>query len=171
MNQKPLNIRASFEAGGSRLHELEVADERALEQLRTVQLLEETIGPRTIRQLGAVLSDRSSETLVRIEEDARRHRAVLEEVIREWAHLARPRREEAPAAEHHLSEQEILESFIELKQSQADVLRRAASAAPNDDLRERLEEVAAREEDTVERLRKLLGTAEASASDDATESE
>lgn len=133
-----------------------MADERALEQLRTVQLLESTVGPKSIRQLENVLAERSRELLVRIEEDSRRHRALLETVITEWAALARPAAKQAPQPESRLSHEEMLSSFIELKESQAEVLRRAAASAPTDHIKQVLAQVADREEATATALKELL---------------
>lgn len=138
--------------------ELAVADERALEQLRTVQLLETTVGPRSIRQLHNVLTERSRELLVKIEEDARRHRAVLETVIQEWGAHARTQTPGPREPETRLTHEEILESFVELKAAQAEVLRRAAQGAPSEHLREMLEDVARREDETAQALRELLPT-------------
>jgi hypothetical protein len=136
-----------------------LALDRSLEQLRTVQLLETTIGPQTVRQLESILAERSTTLLNQIEEDRRRNRALLEVVIDEWARLGQPQPAPAPEPTQpgRLSREEVLSGFIDLKRSQADVLRGALENAPTDRLRALLEEIIQREEATADALRALLG--------------
>lgn len=137
------------------MHELTVGEERALEQLRTVQILEETISPRSLGRLETFLHEERPDLLARLEEDARLHRRILGDVLREWAAARAPRRaREEPEA--RLSREELLSGLAELKEGEAEVLRRAAAFAPRSDLRSTLERIAEREERTARELRGLL---------------
>ncbi|MHB8586559.1 MAG: hypothetical protein ACYDDF_12095 [Thermoplasmatota archaeon] len=137
-------------------------EDRALEQLRTVQLLETTIGPQSIRQLESMLAERSDNLLHQIEENARTNRALLQAVIDGWVAFDKPApRAPAPKHESRLTREEILTGFIELKESQAEVLRAALAVAPSERLASLLQEIIRTEEDTATALRELLPPASA----------
>lgn len=129
-----------------------------LPELETIQLLEETVGPKSLRNLRNAFTDETDRRLV---ESLARHHAEdlreLEDVLSAWRRAAggaapEPRRE-APAPERD----EILRSLVELKESEASILRRAAADAPADSLRERLLALAARAEGAAEKLKSLTG--------------
>lgn len=130
---------------------------KALSELRTIQYLEETVGPAGLRRLADALPDEDAREVVL----ALRRRAAgasleLEAIIEDWnaAVSDRPRRPKklAPGG---LDIAELLESFMEVKRSSAELLRRASREAPTAPLRERLLALAQEEEAAALSLQKL----------------
>ncbi|HET6405303.1 MAG TPA: hypothetical protein VFH78_11705 [Candidatus Thermoplasmatota archaeon] len=127
---------------------------RTLNELRTIQYLEETVGPAGLRRLADALTDDDHRAAV---QELRRRAASasleLESIIEDWSHAVagKPRKARAPAV-GGLDTAEIVESFIEVKRSSAELLRRAARDAPNDRLRERLLALAKEEEQAADSL-------------------
>lgn len=114
--------------------------------LRTVHLIEDAIVQRGLRQLRGLLRDAEGRRLL----DEMTVGAVaslheLDEIIGEWG--GRPESLFAPVADRA----ELLRSFVDLKESEALVLRRAAREAPAA-LRGRLERLADQAEDHARRL-------------------
>lgn len=113
---------------------------RTLNELRTIQYLEETVGPAGLRRLADALTDEDQRLVVQ----ALRRRAAgasleLESILEEWsAILANKPRRTTPLAPGGLDASEIVESFVEVKRSSAELLRRAAKDAPTPKLRERI---------------------------------
>lgn len=131
--------------------------ERVLEQLRTIQLLEESLGPKGLLKLRGIARDADGLDLV--DHLMARSQATLNElteVIEEWGTAANPRLPVREAREERLDREEILQSYIELKEDEAQILKRAATEAPSEDIRERLEVMARREHENAEKLRSLL---------------
>lgn len=130
---------------------------RTLNELRTIQYLEETVGPAGLRRLADALPDEDHRSAV---QELRRRAASasleLESIIEDWSHAVqgKPRKPRAQQA-GGLDTAEIVESFIEVKRSSAELLRRAARDAPNDRLRERLLSLAAEEEQAANTLAKI----------------
>lgn len=124
---------------------------RTLNELRTIQYLEETVGPTGLRRLADALHDEEHRAAV---QELRRRAASasleLESIIEDWSHavVGKPRK---PRAQQPggLDTAEIVESFVEVKRSSAELLRRAARDAPNDRLRDRLLRLAAEEEEAA----------------------
>lgn len=139
-------------------HELSPAVGRALNELRTIQYLEETVGPAGLRRLADALPDDAQREVV---QNIRRRAASasfeLENILEEWNHhlSGKPRRP-TPHPVGGLDTAEILESFIEVKRSSAELLRRSAKEAPTERLRERLLDLAAEEENAAAKLEGLL---------------
>lgn len=124
---------------------------RTLNELRTIQYLEETVGPAGLRRLADALPD--DEQRAAVQELRRRAASAsleLESIIEDWSHAVagKPRKAKAPVA-GGLDMAEIVESFIEVKRSSAELLRRAARDAPSDRLRERLLALAKEEEEAA----------------------
>ena len=137
--------------------ELSSSSLKTLNELRTIQYLEETVGPAGLRRLADALPDETARAAVQ----ALRRRAAsasmeLESIIEDWNAAVRdePRRPK-PLAPGGLDLAELLESFVEVKQSSADLLRRAAKAAPTGALRARIETLAEDEERAARDLRDL----------------
>lgn len=131
---------------------------RTLNELRTIQYLEETVGPAGLRRLADAMHDDEQREIVQ----ALRRRAAsasfeLESIMEEWNRLLTgvPRKAK-PMPTGGLETNEIVESFIEVKRSSAELLRRAAKTAPTDRLRERLTSLAGEEEHAAEQLERLL---------------
>lgn len=126
--------------------------EDPIEGLRTVHLIEEAIIQRGLRQLKDLLRDPEGRRLLDdITVNAVGSVHELEEILREWT----AQREGAPARPAAIPQPdraELLRSFVELKESEAVVLRRAARAAP-EALQPRLEDLAEQAEDHAERLK------------------
>ena len=127
---------------------------RTLNELRTIQYLEETVGPAGLRRLADALQNDEHRSTV---QDLRRRAASasleLESIIEDWSHHVggKPRKTKAPAP-GGLDMAEIVESFVEVKRSSAELLRRAARDAPSERLRERLLALAEEEEQAAVKL-------------------
>lgn len=140
------------------MHEFTPAVDRALDELRTIQYLEDTVGPAGLRRLADALEDPEDRELVQI---VRRRAATasfeLESIVEEWRRelSGAPARAPAPRDERGLDAAEIVESFIEVKRSSAELLRRAARDAPNDRLRERLILLAKEEDEAADSLAEI----------------
>ena len=130
---------------------------RTLNELRTIQYLEETVGPAGLRRLADALPDDDHRSAV---QELRRRAASasleLESIIEDWSHAVagKPRKAKPPIG-GGLDTAEIVESFIEVKRSSAELLRRAARDAPNDRLRERLLSLAEEEDEAANALTKI----------------
>ena len=139
-------------------NELSPSVGRTLNELRTIQYLEETVGPAGLRRLADALHDDEQREIV---QNLRRRAASasfeLESIMEEWNQLltGAPRKAK-PMPTGGLETSEIVESFIEVKRSSAELLRRASRTAPNDRLRERLNTLADEEENAAQQLEKLL---------------
>lgn len=128
--------------------------EDPLDGLRTVHLIEDAIVQRGLRQLRGLLKEPEGRRLL----DELALSAVgslndLDDIVAEWSE----ERDGTPhrALEPDLADRaEILRSFVDLKDSEAMVLRRAAREAPPR-FRERLERLAKQAEDQSRRLGKL----------------
>lgn len=133
---------------------------RTLNELRTIQYLEETVGPAGLRRLADALPDEESRALV---QSLRRRAASasleLESIIEEWNQAAsnQPRKPK-PLQPGGLDFAELIESFVEVKRSSAELLRRAARDAPNEPLRKRLLTLADEEDHAATNLASLAPT-------------
>lgn len=135
---------------------------RTLNELRTIQYLEETVGPAGLRRLADALPDDDHRATV---QELRRRAASasleLESIIEDWSLAAtnKPRKPKAiqPGG---LETAEIVESFVEVKRASAELLRRAAKDAPNERLRARLIALAEEEEQAAVKLQKIAPPAE-----------
>jgi hypothetical protein len=130
---------------------------RTLNELKTIQYLEETVGPAGLRRLADALPDDDSRRIV---QSLRRRAASasleLESIIEDWAHSSSDQpRKPKPLAPSGLDLAEMVESFIEVKRSSAELLRRAAKTAPNETLRERILALAEEEEQAAQKLGRL----------------
>lgn len=130
---------------------------KALQELRTIQYLEETVGPTGLRRLADALPDSDArEVVLQLRRRAASASLELEGIIEEWnaAVSDRPRRPKqlAPGG---LDLAELLESFVEVKRSSAELLRRAAHEAPTAGIRERLLALAQEEDAVAEKLQSL----------------
>ena len=130
---------------------------KALNELRTIQYLEETVGPTGLRRLADALPDSDArEVVLQLRRRAASASLELEGIIEDWnaAVTDRPRRPKqlAPGG---LDVAEILESFVEVKRSSAELLRRAAREAPTPQIRERLIALAKDEDSAAEKLQGL----------------
>lgn len=130
---------------------------KALNELRTIQYLEETVGPQGLRRLADALPDEGARAVVL----ALRRRAAstsmeLEGIIEDWnsAVSDRPRRPKA-LAPGGLDMAELIESFVEVKRSSAELLRRAAKEAPNAEIRDRLVALSQEEDAAAQKLQSL----------------
>lgn len=134
-----------------------VQKERVLEQLRTIQLLEENLGPKGLLKLRGMAQD--PEGLDIVDHLMARSQATLNElreVIDDWQSMHTPSAPVKQPKEERLDREEIIQSYIELKEDASQILQRAASEAPNREIRDKLETMARREHDNAEKLRQLL---------------
>lgn len=138
-------------------NELSASLGRTMNELRTIQYLEETVGPAGLRRLADALPDDDARSVVQ----ALRRRAAsasleLESIIEDWNALAanKPRKAK-PLAPGGLDAAEMLESFIEVKRASAELLRRAARDAPTPAIKERLLALAQEEDAAAESLTQL----------------
>lgn len=141
-------------------NELSASAGRALHELRTIQYLEETVGPAGLRRLADALGDDEHRATV---QNLRRRAAStsleLESIIEDWnAIVTNSPRRPTPAAVGGLDSAEIVESFVEVKRASAELLRRAAKDAPTPRIKERLLALAEEEDFAAQ---KLLGLYEA----------
>lgn len=144
--------------GSSVHHELSPSMGRTLNELRTIQYLEETVGPAGLRRLADALPDEDHRAAV---QELRRRAASasleLESIIEDWSAAATNKPRKPRAAEPGgLETGEIVESFVEVKRASAELLRRAAKDAPSERLRERLLTLATEEEHAADRLREII---------------
>ena len=136
--------------------ELSASLGRTLNELRTIQYLEETVGPAGLRRLADALHDEDHRAAV---QELRRRAASasleLESIIEDWSAAAanRPRKPKPPTG--GLEAGEIVESFIEVKRASGELLRRAAKDAPTERLRERLLALAQEEEEAALKLQRI----------------
>lgn len=103
-------------------------------------------------------SDEVASTLDSVTRSAAMHRDELARLIGEWER-ARSRREgrgESRVREPVVTPREVVESWLDIKESAAELYRRAATDAPTHDLRVRLLALAQEEDVHCERLRRLL---------------
>lgn len=138
-------------------HELSPTAGRMLNELKTIQYLEETVGPSGLRRLADSLPDEAQRSVVH---ELRRRAASasleLESIIEEWNQIMTNKpRKARPLAPGGLDAAEILESFVEVKRASAEMLRRAARDAPTPKLQERLESLASEEDEAAEGLAQL----------------
>lgn len=138
-------------------HEMSHPAGRALEELRTIQYLEETVGPAGLRRLADALGNDDERAIV---QDIRRRAATtgleLENIIEEWHQaISQVPRRVRPLEEGGLDSNEMVESFVEVKRASAELLRRAAKEAPNEALQKRLHDLAADEEQAAVKLDRL----------------
>src|SRR5438067_1188837 len=142
---------------GGCVPELSASTGRTLNELRTIQYLEETVGPQGLRRLADALPDEEARATV---QELRRRAASasleLEAIIDEWRHVAsnQPRRPK-PLAPGGLDLAELVESFVEVKRSSAELLRRAARDAPNGNLQARILGLAGEEDQAADELSRL----------------
>ncbi|HWH07775.1 MAG TPA: hypothetical protein VNX21_01160 [Candidatus Thermoplasmatota archaeon] len=132
---------------------------KALSELRTIQYLEETVGPTGLRRLADALPDSEArEVVLQLRRRAASASLELEGIIEDWnaAVTERPRRPKQLAPDG-LDVAELLESFVEVKRSSAELLRRAAREAPTPSIRERLMSLAAEEDQAAQKLLGLTG--------------
>lgn len=132
---------------------------KALSELRTIQYLEETVGPTGLRRLADALPDSDArEIVLQLRRRAASASLELEGIIEDWnsAVSDRPRhpKQLAPGG---LDVAELLESFTEVKRSSAELLRRAAREAPTPQIRERLLSLAKEEDAAADKLAGLAG--------------
>lgn len=128
--------------------------EDPLDGLRTVHLIEDAIVQRGLRQLRGLLKDEKGRKLL----DELALSAVgslndLDDIVASWSEErdGAPQRPIEPDAGDRA---EILRSFVDLKESEAMVLRKAAREAPPA-LGDRLERLAAQAEGQAKRLGEL----------------
>lgn len=130
---------------------------RELDELKTIQLLEETIGPKSLRQLRHTWDEEEARRI--LDEVARTSATDLHEiddVVHEWTRAVGEPVPRPITHEEHLDRSEILSSIVELKESEAQMMRRAAASAPDDGIRSRLLTLAARQESMAEKLRSIM---------------
>ncbi|HVL48623.1 MAG TPA: hypothetical protein VM889_08715 [Candidatus Thermoplasmatota archaeon] len=131
-----------------------VTEERALEELRMLLMLEEGMGARAFRRLRAIAPDDEGRRLVdAVAAASQEMRADLEDVLAAWH---RPEREAPPVAPKGLPAEEIVASFVEMKIDEAQILERAAEKAPNENLARRLRALAATQRSHADRLKSIL---------------
>lgn len=131
---------------------------RTLNELRTIQYLEETVGPAGLRRLADALSDEAHRASI---QELRRRAASasleLESIIEDWsAAVATAPRKPKVLQPGGLDTAEIVESFLEVKKASAELLRRASRDAPTERLRDRLVELAEEEEEAAVKLARIL---------------
>lgn len=141
-------------------NELSSALGRTLNELRTIQYLEETVGPAGLRRLADALPDDEQRSLVQgLRRRAASASLELESILEDWNAIVtnKPRRAK-PLAPGGLDAAEIVESFVEVKRASAELLRRAAKDAPTPRLRERLIALAEEEDGAATKLQELSRT-------------
>ncbi len=129
--------------------------EDPIEGLRTVHLIEDAIVQRGLRQLRFLLQDADGRRLLdEITMSAVGSISELEDIVQAWD---RERHGEvAPVPTPPVDRDDVLRSFVDLKESEALVLRRAAREAP-EAIRPRLAKLAEKAEDHARRLKQLGG--------------
>lgn len=135
-------------------NELSPSTGRTLNELRTIQYLEETVGPAGLRRLANAIPDDERRTAVQgLRRRAASASLELESIIEDWTAVVsnRPRRTQ-PLAPGGLDAAEMVESFVEVKRASGELLRRAARDAPTPRLKERLLALAEEEEGAAQTL-------------------
>lgn len=140
-------------------NELSPSIGRTLNELRTIQYLEETVGPAGLRRLADALPDEDQRSTVQgLRRRAASASLELESIIEDWnAILSNKPRRPKPLAPGGLDTAELVESFVEVKRSSAELLRRAARDAPTPRLRERLLQLADEEDQAAMKLEGIAG--------------
>jgi hypothetical protein len=138
-------------------NELSSALGRTLNELRTIQYLEETVGPAGLRRLADSLPDDEQRALVQgLRRRAASASLELESILEDWnAILTNKPRRAKPLAPGGLDAAEMVDSFVEVKRASGELLRRAAKDAPTPKLKERLLNLADEEESAAARLQEL----------------
>ncbi|HEX2021539.1 MAG TPA: hypothetical protein VHH36_02430 [Candidatus Thermoplasmatota archaeon] len=138
-------------------NELSAALGKTLNELRTIQYLEETVGPAGLRRLADALPDDEQRSTVQgLRRRAASASMELESIIEDWnAIVANKPRRTKPLAPGGLDAAEMVESFVEVKRSSAELLRRAARDAPTPRLKERLLSLADEEESAADKLSEI----------------
>ena len=141
-------------------NELSSALGRTLNELRTIQYLEETVGPAGLRRLADALPDEEQRAMVQtLRRRAASASLELESILEDWnAILTNKPRRAKPLAPGGLDAAEIVDSFVEVKRASGELLRRAAKDAPTPRLRERLLSLAEEEENAAAKLTELSRT-------------
>lgn len=157
LNQRLLHPRSTVEATVPVQNELSPALTRTLNELRTIQYLEETVGPAGLRRLADSLPDDQQRAMVQtLRRRAASASLELESILEDWtAHLTEAPRKPKPLAPGGLDTAEMVESFVEVKRASAELLRRAARDAPTQELKERLLGLAQEEEAAAAKLQEL----------------
>lgn len=135
-------------------NELSSSAGKTLNELRTIQYLEETVGPSGLRRLADALQDEEVRSTIQgLRRRAASASMELESIIEDWsAVLTNTPRKPKPLQPGGLDAAEIVESFVEVKRASAELLRRAARDAPTSGLKERLSILAEDEETAAEKL-------------------
>lgn len=130
---------------------------RTLNELRTIQYLEETVGPAGLRRLADALQDDEQRSMVQtLRRRAASASLELESILEDWTtHLTDKPRKAKPLAPGGLDTAEMVESFVEVKRASAELLRRAARDAPTPHLQERLLSLAQEEDAAAQKLQEL----------------
>lgn len=138
-------------------NELSSALGRTLNELRTIQYLEETVGPAGLRRLADSLPDDEQRALVQgLRRRAASASLELESILEDWnAILTNKPRRAKPLAPGGLDAAEMVDSFVEVKRASGELLRRAAKDAPTPKLKERLLNLADEEEGAAVKLQEL----------------
>jgi hypothetical protein len=138
-------------------NELSSALGRTLNELRTIQYLEETVGPAGLRRLADALPDDAQRSMVQgLRRRAASASLELESILEDWtSHLTEAPRKPKPLAPGGLDAAEMVESFVEVKRASAELLRRAARDAPTQAIKERLLSLADEEESAAGKLQDL----------------
>ncbi len=128
--------------------------ESALEELRTIWMVEETVAPKSYKRLRALLSDEKRAVLDDVASASPRTLLRLDQLMRDWeAHRGETPRAAHPAEE--LDTRDLIESLADLKRSEAEILDRAAKAAPEGAIALELAEIAEEERALAEKLESL----------------
>lgn len=132
--------------------------EAALGNLRTLlEVNAQMARERLADRVAGHPSDAVQDALALATRSASHHRDELADVIREWeSHAHGGRAEATPSAEARLTPRELLESWLAIKESAAEMLNRAAGLAPSARLRRRLLDLAHEESVHAARLRDLI---------------
>lgn len=145
---------------GGRLHAAGMARDALarvddpLDGLRTVHLIEEALVQRGLRQLRELLKDPDGRRILDdISASALASVHELEDILAAWS-ASRGGPSKVARVVPEPDRGEILRSFIDLKETEAAVLRRAAKDAPEEhrDALERLADAAARHAEGLSRL-------------------
>lgn len=138
-------------------NELSSALGRTLNELRTIQYLEETVGPAGLRRLADSLPDDEQRSMVQgLRRRAASASLELESILEDWnAILTNKPRRAKPLAPGGLDAAEMVDSFVEVKRASGELLRRAAKDAPTPKLKERLLSLADEEEAAAAKLQEL----------------
>lgn len=138
-------------------HELSPSAGRTLNELRTIQYLEETVGPAGLRRLADALADEDQRAMVQtLRRRAASASMELESILEDWnAILTNKPRAPRPLVPGGLDAAEMVESFVEVKRASAELLRRAAKDAPTTRLKERLLSLAEDEDSAAQKLQSL----------------